>query len=86
MKKLFLILVFLPLALTACEGYRTPSLSKDPAKMSSATLCYRYAGARPDQAISDEVLLRNLDCTAILNDDPLYQSGPDLGPAHRMSR
>lgn len=83
MKHIFLIPLLL---LTACGSYKTPSLSGDPHSMSAATLCYRYAGARRDQAVSDEVTARNLDCTAILDDDPLYSTGPDLGPAHRMSR
>lgn len=67
------ILLLLTLLLTACAGYKTPTMSSDPAKMSSDTLCYRYGIGRADNAaLAAEITARNLDCAAILRADPLY--------------
>ena len=59
------------LLLTACEGYRTPSASQDPAKLSDTTLCYR-AETTGKIALKDEVRRRALDCRDYIEDDPLY--------------
>jgi hypothetical protein len=77
------ILITSLLLLTACSGsnYRTPGLSGTPSKMSSDTLCFRYASSKsPDLAA--EIDARNIDCAALLRDDPLY-TGPDEA-AYRM--
>lgn len=58
MKIVALLFVFL---MAACSGYKTPTLS-DPSKMSEDTLCYRYAYAKKNVAIKEEVRARNLDC------------------------
>lgn len=71
MKHALLIIV---LTLTACSNYRTPSASGNPAKMSSDTLCYRYASSR-DSELGDEIRRRGIDCGAILESDPLYGGG-----------
>lgn len=54
---------------TNAGGYNRPSAS--PSKMSSDTLCYRAAGAKKDEAITDEIRARGLDCRGILENDPL---------------
>ena len=59
------------LLLAACEGYRTPSVSQDPAKLSDHTLCYR-AETTGKTVLKDEVRKRNLDCRDYLESDPLY--------------
>lgn len=64
------ILLAALLVLTACEGYRAPGTS-DPAKMSGDTLCYRYAYAKTNRALKEEVVNRNLDCRAVLEEQPL---------------
>lgn len=61
--------------LTACsaadyEGFRAPSLSGDPARMSADTLCYRAAYAKENPALQEEVRARNLDCAQILDAQP----------------
>lgn len=65
------------LALAACGetgSYKTPTLSNSNASgMSDATLCYRYAAAARSSAIDAEVAARRLDCSEILEGDPLYQ-------------
>lgn len=64
MKILSLFLLFF---ITACSGYKTPTFN-NPSKMSADTLCYRYAYAKNDPAIRNEVEARNLDCETILQD------------------
>lgn len=71
--KNFAFLVCLLLALGACQRYNGPSARSNPATMSSDTLCYRYATAKHDKALVDEVARRNLNCAVILENDPLYQ-------------
>jgi hypothetical protein len=62
------------LILSACmEHTRHPEFSGKPSGMSSDTLCYRYAGAKKNEALAAEVKARRLDCSAILEDDPLFQ-------------
>jgi hypothetical protein len=70
MKPLALILA---LTLTACANPKTPSISSNPKTMSADTLCYRYAGARKNTAIADEIKARGLNCAQILESDPLYR-------------
>jgi len=62
------ILIF---SLTACSSYRTPTVSSDPSKMSSDTLCFRYETTKK-RKLGDEVARRRLDCAVILETDPLY--------------
>ena len=72
MKNTGLILaLFLTAGLAACEGYRTPSVSQDPAKLSDHTLCYR-AETTGKTVLKDEVRKRALDCRDYLDSDPLY--------------
>lgn len=60
-------------SLSACaDHYRTPSLSTNPAGMSSQTLCYRYATGKKTEAMKDEIARRHIDCEAYLAEDPLY--------------
>ena len=66
-------LCIVSVALSACGHYNAPSLSGNPATMSSDTLCYRYATAKRDQAIADEITRRNLNCARVLENDRLYQ-------------
>ncbi len=76
------------LFLSACAGYKSPSLSGDPAKMSADTLCYRYDG-RADSPVGKEIASRNLDCTEVLRADPVYSGSTatrDLDAAHRIGR
>ncbi|MCB9977348.1 MAG: hypothetical protein H6858_07105 [Rhodospirillales bacterium] len=73
MKRLLLLSV--ALMLSACSGetlggFRAPTLSGDPAKMSADTLCYRAAYAKEDPALLAEVKARNLDCGQILESQP----------------
>ena len=79
-----MLIISMVLLLTACK---TPGVDKPPSQMSSETLCFRYASAK-DPALGAEIARRNLDCTAILREDPLYSSGPgsELDAAHRMGR
>lgn len=58
--------ILIPFFLAACAGYKAPSLSGDPAGMSADTLCYRYAYAKSDPALADEVAARRLDCAEVL--------------------
>lgn len=55
--------------LSACETLKRPS--SNPSTMSSDTLCYRAAGAKKDDGIKDEIRARGLDCSRIVEDDPL---------------
>lgn len=71
---LFSILGLMLVMLTsACmtSGMNRPSSS--PERMSSDTLCYRAAGAKKDEAITDEIHARGLDCRALLESDPLLR-------------
>ncbi|MEM7651336.1 MAG: hypothetical protein AAF204_04555 [Pseudomonadota bacterium] len=72
-------------ALSACQNYRTPSLSGDPAKMSSDTLCFRYASSKAPE-LGAEIARRNLDCAALLRDDPLLANSRELDNAYRIGR
>jgi hypothetical protein len=65
MKNLLVASLFL---LAACSGYKTPSVSSNPSKMSGDTLCYRYAYAKSDPALAAEVKARGLDCRQTLED------------------
>ena len=76
-------LLAMTLSLTACAGYKTPSLSGDPSKMSADTLCFRYESSK-DPALGAEIDARNIDCAGLLREDPLY-SGPD-DSAYKMTR
>lgn len=67
MIRAFLILSVL--ILPACQSLKRPS--SDPVKMSSDTLCYRAAGAKKNEAYTDEIRARGLDCRRILEYDPL---------------
>jgi len=58
------------LILTACSGYKTPSMSSDPSKMSADTLCYRHAYAKSDPRLRDEIEARGLECGEILRQQP----------------
>lgn len=63
------------LTLSACGdgSFRRPTASnKDADTMSAETLCYRNATAKKSEAVDAEVKSRNLDCAAILQEDPLY--------------
>ncbi len=71
----FMLLFLLPIILAACEGYRMPGLSKDPARMSADTLCFQYASSN-DPKLAAEIDARRLDCAGMLREDPLY-TGPD---------
>ena len=77
--------LLLSLFLGACAGYRGPSVSGDPARMSGDTLCFRYESSR-DAALGAEIARRNLDCAGLLRDDPLYPGGPDRDTAYKMTR
>lgn len=63
------------LLLSACSGYKSPSMSSDPSKMSADTLCYRYAYAKSDPRLRDEIKARGLECGEILRQQP--HSGHD---------
>lgn len=76
------------LFLTACAGYKSPSLSGDPAKMSADTLCYRYDG-NAASPVGKEIAARNLDCIEVLRADLVYSGSTtsrDLDAAHRIFR
>lgn len=72
------------LVLSACAGYNAPSMSGDPARMSADTLCFRYESSKnPD--LGAEISARGLDCTALLERDPLlHGAGRELDAAHRF--
>ena len=62
------------IALSACmEHTRHPQFSGNPSGMSAETLCYRYAGAKKNEALAAEVRARDLDCATMLESDPLFQ-------------
>lgn len=61
------------LMLPACEGYRTPSVSQDPTKLSDHTLCYR-AQTTGKRILKEEAARRNLDCRAMIENDPLLHN------------
>lgn len=73
MRRCAFILLFAALFLPSCSGLKRPS--GDPAKMSSNALCYRAELKRSnpaEKAAYDlEIAHRNLNCDAILADDPL---------------
>ena len=73
MYKYGFLLIALCLILPACSGIKRPS--SNPAKMSSNALCYRAELKRNNPAekaaFDQEINRRNLDCNAILADDPL---------------
>ena len=73
MHKYGFLLIALCLILQACSGIKRPS--SDPAKMSSNALCYRAELKRSNPAeraaFDQEIDRRNLECDAILGDDPL---------------
>ena len=73
MKKFKVQSLLLAFLLTACAGYKTPSLSGEPSKMSGDTLCFRAAHDPANKALRDEIAARNLDCRAILENDPLLR-------------
>jgi len=61
-------------------------MSGDPAKMSSDTLCFRYANNKAPE-LAAEIDRRNLDCASILREDPLLTQGRgELEAAHRIGR
>ena len=83
MKQLSLIVSVL-ITLTACQSYRTPSMSGDPAGMSADTLCFRYASSK-DPELGAEIARRNLDCARLLESDPLLNhQNRELDRAHRI--
>lgn len=55
---------------SACADYRTPGVSGDPGRMSADTLCYRYAYAKKDPKLKEEIAARGLDCKSILDSQP----------------
>jgi hypothetical protein len=63
-------IIFPLVLLTACSGYKTPSMSSDPSKMSADTLCYRQAYAKSDPRLRDEIESRGLECGEILRQQP----------------
>lgn len=67
MKKILIVGI---ITLSACSGYKTPSMSSDPSKMSADTLCYRQAYAKSDPRLRDEVKARGLECAEILRQQP----------------
>ncbi len=67
-------LLFL-LTLSACDTMRKPSASNNPSAMSSDTLCFRDAGAKKSPEIKAEIRARNLDCRAIIENDPMLNHG-----------
>lgn len=68
MKNIALIALLL---LTACDGYRRPTLDTgNVERMSSDTLCYRYAYGKRSEAMKSEMEARNLDCNEILESQP----------------
>lgn len=65
--------LLLTACLTGCEGYRAPSVSQDPAKLSDHTLCYRaQTTGKPE--FKAEAAKRNLDCRAEIEGDPLLSN------------
>lgn len=82
-----LICLALFILTAACSGYNRPSISNDPATMSADTLCYRYGTGQKNEDIAQEIMIRGLDCAAILRADPLYPVGRrDIDAAHRIGR
>ena len=73
MKNRFYFFIITFLLLTACAGYKTPSLSGEPSKMSGDTLCFRAAHDPANESLRAEIAARNLDCRAILENDPLLR-------------
>lgn len=71
----FNFIVISVLLLAACEGYKSPGLDSDPSKMSGDTLCYRYAYAKSNRALKEEIRARGLECDEILRQQP--HSGQD---------
>jgi hypothetical protein len=65
-----LMLLAMTGTLSACSGYKTPSMSSDPSKMSADTLCYRQAYAKSDPRLRDEIDARGLECGEILRQQP----------------
>lgn len=63
------------LLLAACSGYKSPSMSSDPSKMSGDTLCYRHAYGESSRAMKEEIRARGLECDEILRQQP--HSGQD---------
>ncbi len=66
------------LFLVGCSGgddgfdkYKTPTLDNS-ANMSADTLCYRYAYAKENRSLKEEVRNRGLDCAAILESQSTY--------------
>jgi hypothetical protein len=64
-----LALAMTGITVTACEGYRHPSLDS-ASTMSSDTLCYRYAYGKRTEAMKAEIESRNLDCGDVLAEQP----------------
>ena len=86
MKYYIFLMLVLAMPLTACQSYRTPSMSGDPAQMSSDTLCFRYASSK-DPELGAEIARRNLDCARLLESDPLLNHrSHEIDRAHRIGR
>lgn len=64
------------LAMTACSGYKSPGLDSEPSKMSGDTLCYRYAYAKSNRALKEEIRARGLECEEILRTQPHSSQDP----------
>lgn len=77
MRKL-LALSLVPFLLAACVSMKGPS--QNPLAMSADTLCYRYAYAKKNQPLKDEIDARGLDCRAILDQQGAIGSAPVGGP------
>jgi len=67
------LLGVLLVTVTACEGYHTPTVSQEPAKLSDHTLCYR-AQTTGKAELKAEAAKRNLDCRAEVENDPLLNN------------
>mgnify|MGYP001245440135 CR=1 FL=1 len=68
-RKYILSLLALCLVLPACSGLKRPSVN--PARMASDTLCYRAETGHGSTEIRQEIKRRNLDCRAMIENDPL---------------
>ena len=67
------IVILGALLISACSGYRTPSASQDPTKLSDHTLCYRSeTTGKSDLRL--EVKRRKLDCRGYIESDPLLNN------------